>query len=111
MTNGTPMSGSKPRPRPHRVPRRPRQEGLRHRADKIPITPEQCRMARAALQMTVRQLSERTGVSTSFISRFENDRLPRETETLQRLRSAFEARGIEFILDEALGVQLRNTAG
>ena len=111
MTTRSSVSGFKPRSRPARVSRRPKAETLRYRADKIPITPEQCRMARAALQMTVRQLAERTGVSPSLITRFENDRLPNETDPLSRLRTAFEARGIEFILDDVLGVQLRNPAG
>ena len=110
MTTRSSISDFKRRPRPARVRRRLKDDALRQRADKIPITPEQCRMARAALQMTVRQLAERTGVSPSLITRFENDRLPHETDTLSRLRIAFEARGIEFILDDVLGVQLRNPA-
>ena len=68
-------------------------------------------MARAALQMTLRQLSERTGVSASLISRFEHDRLPQQPETLSRLRIAFEARGVEFVRDDVLGVHLRNRGG
>ena len=74
----------------------------------IHITPEQCRMARAALQLTVKQLAERAGVSASLISRFEHDRLPRQTDTLERIQMAFEARGIRFTKDDGLGVQLRN---
>ena len=74
----------------------------------IHITPEQCRMARAALQMTVRQLAERAGVSASLISRFEHDRVPRQTDRLERIQIAFEARGIRFTSDDGLGVKLRN---
>ena len=65
-------------------------------------------MARAALQLTVRQLADRAGVSASLISRFEHDRIPRQTDGLARIQLAFEARGIRFTSGDGLGVQLRN---
>ena len=74
----------------------------------MPITPEQCRMARAGLQMTVRQLSERAMVSPSVISRFENDISPGRTEALERIMRVFEARGVEFLNGGAPGVRLRS---
>lgn len=110
MTAAPPMSGYKPRPRPTRLQPRAKAKSIQGSKDTIPITPEQCRMARAALQMTVRQLAERAGVSPSLISRFENDQLPQRPDTLNRIRAAFEARGVEFIRRKALGVQLRNRA-
>ena len=42
-------------------------------SDGPPLGPEQCRMARAALRMTVDELAERAGVSHATISRLEND--------------------------------------
>ncbi len=73
----------------------------------MPITPEQCRMARAGLQMTVRELSDRALVSASAISRFENDKSPGDREALERIQRVFAARGVEFIGGAAPGVRLR----
>jgi len=71
------------------------------------ITPEQCRMARAGLQMTVSTLAELAGVSPSSVTRFENDEPCHRPDALRRIRTTFEARGIEFTNDEAPGVRLR----
>jgi transcriptional regulator with XRE-family HTH domain len=59
----------------------------------------QIRMARNALQWSVRELSERSQVSTSTITRAESaDGAPATTRAnLQLLRSTFETAGIEFI--------------
>ena len=73
----------------------------------MPITPEQCRMARAGLQMTLRQLSDRAMVPPSVISRFENDVSPGQPEALARIQRVFVARGVEFLNGGAPGVRLR----
>ena len=55
----------------------------------------QCRMARAALDLGVRELAELAGLSPDTVSRFERGELPRG-KTVELLRAAFESRGIEF---------------
>ena len=66
----------------------------------------QCRMARAALQIGVRELAEMARVSTSTISKLERGEslMSRTAEAVQR---ALEARGIEFF-DNPPGVRLAN---
>jgi len=55
----------------------------------------QCRMARAALQLGVRELAAVARVSTSTISKFERGEalMPRTEEAIRR---ALEARGVVF---------------
>lgn len=68
----------------------------------------QCKMARAALGLGVRELAEAAEVSTNTITRFEagEDLKPR---TVAALRQALEARGVLFIDEngEGPGVRLR----
>ena len=71
------------------------------------ISPEQCRMGRAALHITVGELAERAGVSTAMISRLENDCPVAQHDALERIRTALEARGVEFIDGHSPGVRLR----
>lgn len=71
------------------------------------ISPEQCRMGRAALHITVRELAERAGVSTAMISRLENDRPVAQQDALERIRTALEVRGVQFIDGHSPGVRLR----
>jgi len=63
------------------------------------LTGVQIRMARHALQWSVRKLAERSEVSTSTITRAESvEGVPATTKAnLQLLRSTFESAGIEFI--------------
>lgn len=60
------------------------------------MTPEQCRMARAALTMGVRELAERASVSPTTVTRLERGEglYPRTVDTI---RAALEAAGVEFI--------------
>lgn len=66
----------------------------------------QCRMARAALDLGVRELAELAGLSPDTVSRFERGELPRG-KTVELLRSVFEARGIEFTNGGQPGVRWR----
>jgi transcriptional regulator with XRE-family HTH domain len=70
------------------------------------MTPEQCRMARAGLDMGVRELAAATGVSTNTITRFERGE-QLKLATIGRLRAALEAAGIEFIPENGGGPGLR----
>ena len=60
------------------------------------LTPEQIRMARAALKWGVRDLAKRTGLTANTISRLENGS-GAQVSTLQKIVVAFEHAGIEFI--------------
>ncbi|TPI24578.1 helix-turn-helix transcriptional regulator [Mesorhizobium sp. B3-1-6] len=63
-------------------------------------------MARAALGWGVRELAEAAKVATQTITRLEQgDRL--KPKTLQAVRTAFEAAGIEFIAENGGGPGVR----
>jgi transcriptional regulator with XRE-family HTH domain len=68
------------------------------------MTGQQCRMARAALNMGVRDLAKLAKVATGTITRLEagEELKPRTVEAVQH---ALERKGIEFIGDE--GVRVR----
>ena len=62
------------------------------------MTREQLRMARAALNWSVKELAAKAGVAPNTVSRYENG-ADAYGDTLQKLRDALEASGIIF-LDE-----------
>lgn len=66
----------------------------------------QCRMARAALQIGVRELAEMARVSPTTISKLERGEAlyPR---TVDAIRAALEAAGVEFIPQNGGGVGVR----
>lgn len=71
------------------------------------VTREQVRMARAALDWTVRDLAREAGVSANTVSRYENG-TDAMGDTLMRIRRTFEAHGILFMdEDEVAGVGVR----
>lgn len=71
-------------------------------------TPEQIRMARAGLGISVRELAEASGVAESTILRFESGKGGMQTGTLTRIRDALEADGVLFIdADDAIGPGVR----
>jgi transcriptional regulator with XRE-family HTH domain len=70
------------------------------------MTPAQCRMARAAIEMGVRDLAEAAKVSTNTITRFERGEELRE-RTVDAIRAALEALGVEFTNGDQPGVRLR----
>ncbi|RUU81275.1 helix-turn-helix transcriptional regulator [Mesorhizobium sp. M7A.F.Ca.MR.362.00.0.0] len=68
--------------------------------------PIQCRMARAALGWGIRELAEVARVATQTITRLEQgDHL--KPKTLEAIRAAFEAAGIEFISQNGGGPGVR----
>jgi len=73
------------------------------------ITPSQCRMARAALQIGVRDLAEKASVSAMTITRFENGQSGGHAETLRKIQRALEEAGVIFIDEngDGPGVRLR----
>jgi transcriptional regulator with XRE-family HTH domain len=56
----------------------------------------QCRMARAALDWSQRDLADASGVSARTVIRFEVGEVVMPSR-VQKLRSAFEAQGVVFI--------------
>lgn len=76
------------------------------------LTPAQCRMARAALEIGVRDLAKLAGVSAMTVTRFENGRSEGYPATLGKIRAALEAAGVEFIAENGggAGVRLRKGA-
>ena len=82
--------------------------GRRTPSVKAAITPAQCRMARAALELGVRDLATAAKVSTNTITRFEGGEALRG-RTVAAIRAALEAAGIAFIAENGggLGVRLK----
>ena len=72
------------------------------------MSPVQCRMARAALGLGVRELAAAAKVSTDTVARFERGEDLKE-RTIEALQRTFEAAGVEFIDENGggHGVRLR----
>ncbi len=70
------------------------------------LTAAQCRMARAALQLGVRDAAAMAEVSPNTIARLERGEslYPR---TLDAIRAALEAAGVEFIAENGGGAGVR----
>lgn len=60
------------------------------------MTPAQCRMARAALGLGVRDLAAVAQVGVATVSRFEAGG-GAQVRTVDAIRTAFEARGVTFV--------------
>ena len=77
----------------------------------MPLTALQCRMARVALDWTVRQLARQAGLSLATVSRFENGQGV-APERVERLRAVIAAAGIDLVDENAtggVGVRLSKT--
>ncbi len=68
--------------------------------------PIQCKMARAALGLGVRELADLAGVSKMTVSRFENGK-DGYASTGARLKGALEAQGIDFLPENGGGPGVR----
>ena len=84
---------------------------LMGRQAKSQMHPIQCKMARAALGLGVRDLAKSAGVAINTVTRFERgeELLPR---TLEAIRAVFESAGVIFLadgetVDGGPGVRLR----
>lgn len=64
-------------------------------------------MARAALQIGVRELADLAKLSAMTVTRFENSRTCGAPETMAALRAALEAAGVEFIAENGGGAGVR----
>lgn len=76
------------------------------------LLPIQCKLARVAVGWGVRDLAEKTGMSSNTISRFERGEAlyPR---TIAAIRAALEEAGVVFIEENGHGpgVRLKKTSG
>lgn len=73
------------------------------------MLPLQVRLARVALGLTVKQAADTTGVSHDTITRLEaGEKL--KASTIAKVRSGFEAAGVQFIPENGggAGVRLRD---
>ena len=71
------------------------------------MTPEQCRAARALIEWSQDELAEKSVVAKRTIAAFEkNERTP-YARTLDALRSALEAAGVQFIAENGGGPGVR----
>ena len=69
----------------------------------------QLRMARAAVGWGVRELAKKAGVAANTVTRIENGADAKQS-TMDRLRSALEAAGVEFTNGDQPGVRLTKGA-
>ncbi len=67
----------------------------------------QCRMARAALQLGVRELAKAAACSPTTVADFEGGKRQPHPRTLAAIRAALEAAGVEFTNGDQPGVRLR----
>jgi transcriptional regulator with XRE-family HTH domain len=64
-------------------------------------------MARAALQIGVRQLADKAGLSSMTVTRFENGHTSGAPDTVAAIRRALESAGVEFIAENGGGAGVR----
>jgi transcriptional regulator with XRE-family HTH domain len=64
-------------------------------------------MARAALNWTVRDLAEATGLHRNTITNIEVGRYGGDQETISKIRKVLEAAGVEFIDENGGGPGVR----
>src|SRR6266404_5608624 len=73
----------------------------------MPVTSEQVRMARAALNWTVRDLAEATGLHRNTISNIEVGRYAGDPSTLAAIEKVLRHAGVEFIDENGGGAGVR----
>ena len=71
-----------------------------------PISPAQCRMARAGVVMSVRELARLADVSGLTVTRFENGNADCPSEIVLRFRRILESRGARFLPGPGGGVKM-----
>ena len=73
----------------------------------MPVTSAQVRMARAALDWTVRDLAEATGLHRNTINNIEVGRYAGDPKTLELIEKTLRAAGVEFIDENGGGPGVR----
>jgi transcriptional regulator with XRE-family HTH domain len=62
------------------------------------MTPEQVRMARAALRLGVRDLAQIANVTPATVTRFETEKGGLQHSSAEAIRKALEALGVQFLV-------------
>lgn len=75
------------------------------------MTPQQCKAARAMLDLTQPALATLSNLGLSTVVDFERSRRPVSAEAVAALREALESSGIEFIAKNGGGVGVRMKVG
>jgi transcriptional regulator with XRE-family HTH domain len=75
------------------------------------VTSAQLRAARGLVNWSVRELSAQSGIHRNTITNFETRSSGGNAQTLQKLRAALEAAGVEFTNGGQPGVRLRGPGG
>jgi transcriptional regulator with XRE-family HTH domain len=70
------------------------------------MTPAQCRAARALLDWNQEKLAEMARVSVVTVRNYENGKIAPHRATLDVMRRALEAAGVEFTNGDKPGVRL-----
>jgi len=73
----------------------------------MPVTNAQVKMARAALNWTVRDLADATGLHRNTINNVEVGRYAGDPATLQKIERTLVAAGVEFIDENGGGPGVR----
>jgi transcriptional regulator with XRE-family HTH domain len=73
----------------------------------MPVTSAQIRMARAALNWSVRDLAEAAQIHRNTVTNIETGRYAGDTATLAAIVSALKRAGVEFIDENGGGVGVR----
>ncbi|ACB96742.1 helix-turn-helix domain-containing protein [Beijerinckia indica] len=71
------------------------------------MTPAQCRAARGLLNLNQDKLAELASVSSVTVRNFENEKSSPQRATLEVMRRALEAAGVEFIAENGGGAGVR----
>jgi transcriptional regulator with XRE-family HTH domain len=75
------------------------------------MNPAQCRAARGLLRWTQPDLAKASGVSDVTVRKFENEQATPQRASLQVMRQAIEAAGVEFIAENGGGAGVRLRKG
>jgi transcriptional regulator with XRE-family HTH domain len=67
------------------------------------MSPSQCRAARGLLKWTQPKLADVSGIGLSTINRYENETRPPRAEAVQKLQTALERAGVEFLSADSSG--------
>lgn len=78
------------------------------------MKPEQVRMARNALRMSIRELASLANITHVTLNRFEVGKSGIQLSTAEALRKALESRGVQFLdtgqVALGVGVALRDSS-
>jgi DNA-binding XRE family transcriptional regulator len=77
----------------------------------MPVTSAQVRMARAALNWTVRDLAEATGLHRNTITNIEVGRYAGDPNSISMIKAVLQKAGVQFIAENGggPGVRLRKS--